>query len=62
LTATRKIKEQEQFAKLPVIAMTAHAREEDKAQSMAVGMCGHVAKPVTADVLEQAIINALNYA
>jgi len=61
LTATKKIKEQARFEQLPVIAMTAHAREEDKAESMAAGMCGHVAKPVTADVLEQAILNAINH-
>lgn len=59
LTATKKIKEQEAFAALPIIAMTAHAREEDKMESLAAGMCGHVAKPVTADVLEKAMLVAL---
>jgi CheY-like chemotaxis protein/two-component sensor histidine kinase len=45
-TATRKIREQEKFKDLPVLAMTANAMAEDKEQAMAAGMNDHIAKPV----------------
>ena len=51
LTATKLIREQERFANLPIIAMTAHAREEDREKSLAAGMNLHIAKPVSADKL-----------
>ena len=43
--ATRRLREQERFKDLPIIAMTAHAMVEDIERSRAVGMNGHVAKP-----------------
>ncbi|WP_426369221.1 ATP-binding protein [Pseudocolwellia sp. HL-MZ7] len=46
LTATRLIREQDKFKDLPIIAMTAHAREEDRDNSLAAGMNLHMAKPV----------------
>jgi CheY-like chemotaxis protein/two-component sensor histidine kinase len=45
-TATRKIREQEKFKDLPVLAMTANAMAEDKEQAKAAGMNDHIAKPV----------------
>lgn len=51
LTATRKIRENSQYQQLPIIAMTAHAREEDQLQSIAAGMNLHIAKPVTYEQL-----------
>jgi len=51
LTATRLIRKQEKFSNLPIIAMTAHAREEDRDNSLAAGMNIHMAKPVKYDVL-----------
>jgi len=47
LTAAKHIRTQEKYQYLPIIAMTAHAREEDKQQSLAAGMNLHMAKPVT---------------
>lgn len=43
--ATRRLREQERFNDLPIIAMTAHAMIEDIERSQSVGMNGHVAKP-----------------
>jgi len=59
LTATKKIRKQEKYLNLPIIAMTAHAREEDKQRSLAAGMNLHIAKPVTAQLLSTSILQAL---
>ena len=36
---------------IPIIAMTANAFEEDKRKAIAVGMNGHIAKPIQVDKL-----------
>ena len=59
LTATKKIRKQEKYLNLPIIAMTAHAREEDKQRSLAAGMNLHIAKPVTAQLLSTSILKSL---
>jgi signal transduction histidine kinase/CheY-like chemotaxis protein len=59
LTATQKIRQQDKFAHLPIIAMTAHARQEDKDRSLAAGMNMHVAKPVTAALLLSSMLSVL---
>ncbi len=46
LTATARIREQTRFAHLPIIAMSAHALEEDKQRSLACGMNEHTTKPI----------------
>ena len=46
LTATRRLRETPGFEHLPVVAMTAHALAEEKAQCLAAGMQGHIAKPL----------------
>lgn len=43
-------------AKIPAIAITAHASVSDQAQALAAGFQAHVPKPVDADVLIQAIL------
>jgi CheY-like chemotaxis protein len=60
LTATRKIRQQKEFDHLPIIAMTAHAREEDKERSFAAGMNKHMAKPINAELLLSGILEVLN--
>ncbi|TNF99646.1 MAG: response regulator, partial [Gammaproteobacteria bacterium] len=45
-TATRKIREQDKYNNLPVLAMTANAMVEDKEQAEAAGMNDHIPKPV----------------
>jgi len=59
LTATVAIRKQKKYQHLPIIAMTAHAREEDKQRSLAAGMNLHIAKPVTAKLLLNSILKAL---
>jgi PAS domain S-box-containing protein len=59
LSATREIRKKTKYSHLPIIAMTAHAREEDKQRSLAAGMNLHIAKPVTEMVLLTNILQAL---
>lgn len=46
LSATRQLRAMPGFADLPVLAMTAHVLPEEKAQCLAAGMQGHIAKPL----------------
>lgn len=59
LTATKEIRKLEKYQNLPIIAMTAHAREEDKMRSLAAGMNLHIAKPVTAELLLTSILKVI---
>ena len=45
-TATRAIRGDPAWQSLPIIAMTAHALEEDRRQSLAAGMNAHITKPI----------------
>ncbi len=45
-TASRKIREQERFRDLPVIAMTANALVGDREKVLATGMNDHISKPI----------------
>ncbi|MDJ1178416.1 PAS domain S-box protein [Roseofilum sp. BLCC_M91] len=64
LTATEEIRamaeegdpETERFATVPIVAMTAHAMDGDRAKSLAAGMNDHVAKPVNPDQLYSALV------
>ncbi|MDO6444696.1 ATP-binding protein [Colwellia sp. 1_MG-2023] len=59
LTATKILRENEKFKDLPIIAMTAHARQEDIENSLAAGMNLHIAKPVNAELLLSSILKVL---
>ncbi len=50
-TATNRIRAQEKYAHLPVIAMSAHAMKGDKELSLSHGMDDHITKPINADLL-----------
>ena len=60
LTATQHIRAQQQYNKLPIIAMTAHAREEDRQQCIAAGMNLHIAKPISLNVLRDSILSQMS--
>jgi PAS domain S-box-containing protein len=60
LTATHHIRAQQQYKDLPIIAMTAHAREEDKQQCISAGMNLHIAKPISIHVLRDSILSQLH--
>lgn len=59
LTATQHIRQQEKLCHIPIIAMTAHAREEDREQCISAGMNSHIAKPVNAQMLRDSICSLL---
>lgn len=59
-TATKNIRKNPRLKNLPIIAMTAHAMTEDYDKSLAIGMNGHVVKPIDAHVLYQTLALALD--
>jgi PAS domain S-box-containing protein len=46
IQATTRLRSQARFAKLPIVAMTAHATIEERQRCIAAGMNDHVAKPI----------------
>jgi two-component system sensor histidine kinase/response regulator len=53
--ATRQIRSNDRWADLPVIAMTAHARREDREKSLQAGMNDQVNKPINPNELSAAL-------
>ena len=49
--ATAAIRANPSFATLPILAMTAHAMEEERALCLKAGMNDHIAKPIDPDAL-----------
>ncbi|MBI4581628.1 MAG: response regulator [Planctomycetes bacterium] len=55
LEATRRIRGHGRWRHLPVIAMTAHARNEDRERCIAAGMNDYLAKPIDAEGLHRMV-------
>jgi two-component system, sensor histidine kinase and response regulator len=55
LSACRRIRADERFKDLPILAMTAHATHEDQKQSLLAGMNAHISKPIMPAVLYEEI-------
>jgi CheY-like chemotaxis protein len=51
LEATRLIRKEQRWRKLPIIAMTAHAMNGDKERCLEAGMSGYISKPVHPSLL-----------
>lgn len=43
---TRRLKDDEETSQIPVVALTAHALEEDRERAISAGCDGYLAKPV----------------
>jgi PAS domain S-box-containing protein len=56
-TATQKIREDERFNDLPILAMTANATVEDREQALKMGMNDHLPKPIDPKLLFAALLN-----
>jgi CheY-like chemotaxis protein len=56
LAATRLIRADRRFSKLPILAMTAHAMIGDYEKSMDAGMNDHLTKPIDLNTLTQALL------
>ncbi|CAN8141653.1 two-component system, sensor histidine kinase and response regulator [uncultured Thiomicrorhabdus sp.] len=54
-TATQTIRKNQSFSKLPIVAMTAHAMQEERQQCIESGMNDHLSKPVDPATLYQLI-------
>ena len=53
--ATRRIRANQRWQHIPVIALTAHVTEDERDRCSAAGMVSHVAKPVDAGLLLDAV-------
>lgn len=61
-TATREIRtlQDSQKANIPIIAMTANAFEEDRKKAIKAGMNGHIAKPISINMILKAMDRIFN--
>ncbi len=59
-TATKLILQDPKTKDLPIIAMTAHAMESDRQECLAVGMKGHLIKPISISTLYEILIRFIN--
>ena len=59
LSATRALRQNPQYEHLPIIALSAHALAEDRAQSLAAGMNDHLVKPIDPEALRAVLLRWL---
>jgi len=53
--ATKRIRQQEKYNKLPIIAMTANAITGDRQKALACGMSDYISKPINVHKLIETI-------
>jgi two-component system sensor histidine kinase/response regulator len=53
--ATARLREDPRCAKLPIVAMTAHAMAEERERCLAAGMNDHISKPIDPDAMFRTI-------
>ena len=56
LTAAKQIRSFKSIQQLPILAMTAHAKDEDRQKSLLSGMNDHVTKPIDPPILFEALL------
>jgi signal transduction histidine kinase len=56
--ASKSILENPEYRDLPIFAMTAHAFDEEKERCLAMGMKGHLSKPIDVEELRRALLEA----
>ena len=57
ITATMRIREDERFQDLPIIAMTANATVEDRDRCVNAGMNDHIPKPIVPKLMFETLLN-----
>jgi CheY-like chemotaxis protein len=62
MEATRRIRSDQRFTSLPIIAMTANVSQQDIDMGIAAGMNGHIGKPIDMEQVIQTILSLLNKA
>jgi len=60
LEAARRIRQQDEFALLPIIAMTGNSSERDRLECLAAGMNDVLVKPINFDALPQQMLHWIN--
>lgn len=59
LEVTRRLKREEAFKNVPIVALTAHAMRGDMEKALAAGCQGYIAKPINVRVLPEQILSYL---
>jgi PAS domain S-box-containing protein len=60
LTASRQIRAQPRFTRLPIIALTAQVLVEERGATVAAGMNAHLTKPIDEALLYQTLLDVLD--
>ncbi|TLU66711.1 PAS domain S-box protein [Thalassotalea litorea] len=59
-SATKKIRQQQAYTTLPILAMTANAMAGDKEKAIQAGMNDHIAKPINVETMFQIMASWIN--